>query len=69
MALMLTGVVATATVMVSDFVAVCAVGVVESATRTVNVKVPEVVGLPEIAPVVALKFKPTGKDPELIDHI
>jgi hypothetical protein len=69
MALILTGVVAAVTVMASDFVATCAVGAVESVALIVKLKVPEVVGMPEIVPVAALKFKPTGKDPELIDHV
>ena len=66
---MLTGVVAGATIIVSDFVAVCTVGVVESVTLIVKLKVPETVGIPEIVPVAALKFTPAGKDPELIDHV
>jgi hypothetical protein len=66
---MLKGVVAAATVMASDFVAVCAVDVAESVTLIAKLKVPEVVGVPEIDPVAALKFIPAGRDPELIDHV
>ena len=69
MAVILTGVVAAATVMLSDFVAVCAVGVVESVTCAVKLKVPEAVGVPEIVLVEEFKFKPKGRDPELIDHV
>ena len=60
--LMLTG--TTETVMLRAFVAVCAVGVVESVTCTVKLNVPEEVGVPEIVPVEAARFKPAGKDPE-----
>jgi hypothetical protein len=41
------------------------VGVVESVTFTVNVKEPEVVGVPENAPVDAVRFIPAGSAPEL----
>lgn len=50
---------------VNDFVAVCAVGVVESVTLAVNEKEPEAVGVPETAPVAA-NVKPAGKEPEAI---
>ena len=66
---MLTKVVTGATVMVSDLVAVCAVGSVASITLTVKLKTPEPVGVPEIVPVPALKFTPGGNDPALIDHV
>jgi hypothetical protein len=52
-------------VMVSDWVAVFAVGVVESVTFTVKVEEPAVVGVPEIVPPVE-RVKPAGKVPELI---
>jgi hypothetical protein len=58
-----TGVTAAATVRVNDFVAVCAVGVVESVTLAVNENEPEADGVPEIVPVAA-NVKPAGKAPE-----
>ena len=58
-----TGVTAAATVRVNDFVAVCAVGVVESVTLAVNENEPEAVEVPEIVPAAA-KVKPPGKAPE-----
>ena len=51
------------------FVAVCAVGEVESFTCTVKLDVPAVVGVPEITPVEAAKVSPTGSDPELIVQV
>jgi hypothetical protein len=70
MVIMLTTVVvAGATVMVSDLVAVCAVGVVASITLTVKLNTPEAVGVPEIVPLPALKLTPVGSDPALIDHV
>ena len=62
--LMPTGV--TDTVMLKDLVAVCAVGVLESVTCTVKLNVPDVVGVPEMAPVEDVKLKPAGRDPELM---
>jgi hypothetical protein len=59
-----TGVTAAATVSVNDFVAVCAVGVVESVTFVVKLKEPDAVGVPEIVPV-ADRVRPPGKAPEL----
>src|SRR3990172_9483438 len=41
----------------------------ESATRTVKLKEPSVVGLPEISPVSAFKFSPGGRFPEMIDQV
>jgi hypothetical protein len=63
-----TGVTAAATVMVNDFVAVCAVGVVESVTFAVNVNAPDAVGVPEIVPPVE-SITPPGKAPELIPQL
>jgi hypothetical protein len=62
----LTGVAPTPTVMLRAFVAVCAVGVVESVIFTVKLNVPDAVGVPEIAPLEAVKLKPEGSDPELM---
>ena len=67
--LTLTGVAAAVTVMLSDFVAVCAVGVVESVTCTVKLEVPGAAGIPESAPDEAFKLRPAGRDPEMIDHV
>ena len=64
---MLTGI--DVTVILSDFVAVCAAGVVESVACTVKAELPEPVGVPEIVPVEAFKPRPTGSDPELIDQV
>ena len=60
-----TGITAAATVIVNDFVAVCAVGAVESVTFAVKLNEPEVVGVPEIVPVAADSVKPVGSAPEL----
>jgi hypothetical protein len=60
-----TGVTAAATVSVNDFVAVCVVGVVESATLAVKLNEPEAVGVPEIVPFAAM-FNPPGRTPELM---
>ena len=50
--------------MLSCFVAVCAVGTVESVALTVNVVVPAVpVGVPVIAPVLAFSKRPAGSAP------
>ncbi len=59
-----TGVTAAATVMVNDFDAVCAVGVVESVTFTVKLNEPDAVGVPEIVPPVE-SVTPPGNAPEL----
>jgi hypothetical protein len=48
----------------NDFVAVCAVGVVESVTFAVKVKEPDAVGVPDIVPAVE-RVKPDGRAPEL----
>ena len=53
------GVAAAATVRVNDFVAVCAVGVVESVTLAVKLKEPEAVSVPEIVP--AEEPEPLGR--------
>ena len=69
MVVMLTGVCAAATVMLNACVALCAVGVVESVTFTVKPKIPEAVGVPEISPVEAFKFRPGSREEELMDHV
>ncbi len=66
---MLTCFCAAATVMLNFCVAVSAVGVVESVAFTVKPKVPGAVGVPEIAPVEAFKFRPGGREEEVIDHV
>jgi hypothetical protein len=60
-----TGVTAAAMVRVSDCVAVCAVGVVESVTLAMKLNGPDAVGVPEIVPVAADSVRPPGKAPEL----
>jgi hypothetical protein len=61
-----TGVTAAATVMLNDFVAVCAVDAVESVTFAVKLNDPAVVGVPEIVPVAAASVRPAGSVPELM---
>ena len=60
-----TGVTAAATVMLNDFVAVCAVGAVESVTLAVKLNDPAVVGVPEIVPLAAASVRPAGNAPAL----
>jgi hypothetical protein len=60
---MFTGTTVVDTVMLSDLVAVCGVGAPESVTPAVKLKVPEVVGVPEILPDEAFKLNPVGMDP------
>ena len=40
----------------------------ESATWTVKLKVPEVVGVPEMVPLEA-SVRPAGRAPEVMDHL
>ena len=54
-----------AIVMVNVFVALCAPAV----TCAVKVKVPVVVGVPVMAPVLAFSVKPAGRDPEASDQV
>ena len=61
-----TGVTAAATVMLNDFVAVCAVSAVESVTLAVKLNDPAVVGVPEIVPLAAASVRPAGNAPALI---
>jgi len=53
-------------VRVKAFVAVCAVGEVESVTLAVKLNDPDAVGVPETLPVPAVSVKPAGKAPELM---
>jgi len=62
---MCTGKTAAATVIVTDFEAVCAAGRVESVTLAVKLNEPDVVGVPEIVPVAAASVSPAGNAPEL----
>ena len=39
------------------------------AALMINVYVPAVVGVPEIAPVAELRLRPAGRDPELTDQV
>ena len=55
--------------MLSCFVAVCAVGVVESVAMTVKVVVAAVVGLPVMAPVLAFNVNPAGSAPTEMDQV
>lgn len=52
--------------MLSDFVAVL---LLASVTLTVNVEVPDVVGVPEIAPDDPVNVNPAGRDPVLTLHV
>jgi hypothetical protein len=61
-----TGVTAAATVTLNAFVAVCAVGTVESVTLAVKLNDPAVVGVPEIVPLAAASVRPGGNAPELM---
>jgi hypothetical protein len=61
-----TGVTAAATVTLNAFVAVCAVGTVESVTLAAKVNVPAAVGVPEIVPLAAASVRPAGNAPELM---
>jgi hypothetical protein len=49
--------------------AAVAVWLAASWTLAVKVLVPEPVGVPVIAPVLALRIKPAGRVPERIDHV
>jgi hypothetical protein len=40
----------------------------ESVAVTVNVVDPEVVGVPETAPVEVLRLRPAGREPDVIDQ-
>jgi hypothetical protein len=51
--------------MLRDFCAVCAPEEQLSVARTVKLKVPAVVGEPEIAPVDVLIESPGGREPEI----
>ena len=50
----------------TDFVCT---GLPLSLTATVKLKVPLVVGVPEITPLEAARVSPAGKLPALIDHV
>jgi hypothetical protein len=52
----------------AEAVAVCGEAA-ESIAWTVKLKLPVVVGVPEIAPVDVLKFNPAGKDPVATIHV
>ena len=52
--------------MLNDWVAVCAVGAVESVTFAVKLNDPAVVGVPEIVPLAAASVRPAGNAPELM---
>ena len=41
----------------------------ESTALAVKLNVPEVVGVPVIAPVEAFKVRPAGREPELIEKV
>ena len=57
--------VAAAKSMLRDFVAVL---LLASVTLTVKVEVPEVVGVPEIAPEEEFRLRPAGSEPLLTLH-
>jgi hypothetical protein len=62
---MLTGIAAAATAMLSDCVAVSAAGVLESVTMAVKLNDPAVVGVPEIVPLAVASVRPAGSVPAL----
>jgi hypothetical protein len=45
------------------------VGLEESATVAVKLKVPLAVGVPDIRPVLAARLRPEGRLPEVIDQV
>ena len=55
--------------MLNCWTAVCGVGVAESVTVTLKVEVPDAVGMPLIAPVVAFNVRPAGKLPVVTLHL
>jgi hypothetical protein len=65
---MLRGATAVLSVRDSDRTAICGVGMVESVTLTAKLKVPDVVGVPEIVPLDVPSVKPAGSAPELMLH-
>ena len=66
MVVICTGFGAAAIVRLKAFVAVCAVGEVESVTLALKLNEPDAVGVPEILPVPAARVSPAGKAPELM---
>jgi hypothetical protein len=52
----------------TDVDVVC-VGLEESETVAVKLKVPLAVGVPEIRPVLAARLRPAGRLPALIDQV
>lgn len=52
----------------TDVDVVC-VGLDESATAAVKLKVPLAVGVPEIRPVLVARLRPAGRLPEVIDQV
>lgn len=50
-------------------VAVCAEGAEESVTVMLKLVLPGFVGVPEMIPVIASRFRPGGRDPDEIDHL
>jgi hypothetical protein len=54
--------------MLRALVVVCCTGLPESVTRAVKLKVPLVVGVPEMRPVPLLSVNPGGSEPLAIDH-
>ena len=47
----------------------CLVVISTFCAPTLKVKVPAVVGVPEITPVLAFKLNPAGRDPDEILHV
>ena len=56
------------TTILRGWVALCAVGAVESVAFTVKFDVPAVVGVPERTPAV-LRERPAGSEPEITVHV
>jgi hypothetical protein len=54
--------------MLSALVADCA-GVPESVACTVKLEAPDAVGVPEIVPLLLLRVRPEGREPEMIDQV
>jgi hypothetical protein len=60
----------TAGATVMDMAADCVwTGLLLSLTATLKLKVPPVVGVPEIIPLPAANVRPPGRLPDVIDHV
>jgi hypothetical protein len=58
-----------ATLLMPNVFVVVLVGLLESLARIVKLKLPSAVGVPEIAPVPALRERPAGSAPLVMAHV